>query len=288
MISVGLTGWGDHDALYPDSSSKQNKLKTYSQHFPIVEVDSSFYAIQAAQNYERWVQNTPPSFSFIVKAYQGMTGHTRRKSAYDDPEMFASFKQSIQPLINANKLKAVLFQYPPWFDCKRESVKALRYAKDMMDNIPVALEFRNQSWFSAPMRDRTLRFMEEEGWIHSICDEPQAGSGSVPIVLEPTNPELTIVRFHGRNVEGWRGHQGENWRDVRYLYQYNEQELWEWKERLEILQEHCKEICVLFNNNSGGHAAGNAKELMKLLGQEYEVKIDKQLDFFSLDGEVLE
>ena len=46
MIEIGLTGWGDHDTLYEDLERKTDKLKTYASHFPIVELDASYYAIQ--------------------------------------------------------------------------------------------------------------------------------------------------------------------------------------------------------------------------------------------------
>ncbi|MNW10394.1 hypothetical protein D3C71_2076020 [compost metagenome] len=71
-----------------------------------------------------------------------------------------------------------------------------------------------------------------------------------------------------------------NWRDVRYLYNYNPQELLEWKVRLLRLQEQTREICIIFNNNSGGHAAGNAKTLLSMLGLDYEGLAPRQLDLF--------
>lgn len=45
MIRIGLAGWGDHQALYPPGTGAQDKLKVYGRTFPIVEVDSSFYAV---------------------------------------------------------------------------------------------------------------------------------------------------------------------------------------------------------------------------------------------------
>lgn len=77
LIYIGVTGWGDHDSLYTSGISSRDKLKEYAGHFPIVEVDSAFYAIQPKRNAEKWVQDTPEGFQFIVKAYQGMTGHMR-------------------------------------------------------------------------------------------------------------------------------------------------------------------------------------------------------------------
>lgn len=272
MIQVGLTGWGDHDLLYTDESTvSRNKLKMYSGHFPIVELDSSFYAIQPEKNYIKWIDETPSDFSFIVKAYQGMTGHLRGENPYASRgEMFTKFKASIQPLLDAGKMKVVLFQYPPWFECTKESIRMLRYVRKGMGDIPVAIEFRNQTWFHPRMRDKTLQFMEAEGFVHSICDEPQAGSGSVPTVLHPTNRALTLVRLHGRNIEGWNNTGDQNWRAVRYLYRYHREELEEWKRNLEVLQQGTEEICVIFNNNSGGDAAANGKQLMELLDIHYE------------------
>jgi uncharacterized protein YecE (DUF72 family) len=280
MIKIGVTGWGDHDSLYPDGTPARDKLAVYSGHFPIVEVDSSFYAVQPAKNYERWVAATPKDFSFVVKAYQGMTGHSRGKLPFDSgKQMFDAFIQSIQPVITSGKLEMVLFQYPPWFDCKKENVQVLRYAKEMMGDIPVALEFRNQTWFSEEMKEKTLRFIDEEQWIHTVCDEPQAGSGSIPIVMHTTE-EKTLIRLHGRNVYGWNNSGQPNWREVRYLYRYNQAELLEWKERIQTLASETKNLTILFNNNSGGDAADNAKEMIDLLDIQYDFLAPRQLDLF--------
>ncbi|TVY10787.1 DUF72 domain-containing protein [Paenibacillus cremeus] len=282
MIRIGLAGWGDHDDLYEKGLPARDRLKVYSRYFSVVEVDSSFYAVQAEAQYEKWAQDTPDDFRFVIKAYQGMTGHLRGKSPFADTDaMFQAFRESIGPVQRAGKLTAVLFQYPPWFDCTRANVALVREAKERMSGLPVALEFRHQSWFAGEMREKTLTFMRQEGWMHSICDEPQAGSGSVPTVLEPTDSGVTIVRMHGRNVSGWNQQGGgPNWREVRYLYRYSQEELQEWQVHLELLQRSTREICIIFNNNSGGDAAQNATEMLQLLGMETKEFAPKQLDLF--------
>lgn len=196
MIRFGLSGWNNHDALYPPLT--KDKLSAYCVHFPIVELDSAFYAVQPARNYEKWARVTPEEFSFVVKAYQGMTGHLRGGHPFESA--------------------AAMFE---------------------------------------------------------------AFLGSIPTVLHPTSKRLTLVRFHGRNVQGWNKTGGEEeWREVRYLYRYSREELLEWKERIERLQAETEEICVIFNNNSGRDAGPNAKELMGLLGVEYEGKVSGQLNLF--------
>ncbi|RFU70096.1 DUF72 domain-containing protein [Peribacillus saganii] len=281
MIYIGVTGWGDHDSLYHEGISPRNKLKEYASHFPVVEVDASFYAIQPKRNIEKWVSDTPANFLFIVKAYQGMTGHQRGQIPFTSKqEMFKAFRESLQLYLEADKLAMSLFQFPPWFDCTKENVDYLRWCKEQLGEIPAALEFRNQSWFAPKFYDKTLAFMESEGWIHSICDEPQAGDGSVPIVLKSTNKEKTLVRFHGRNLHGWQKTGGKDWREVRYLYRYNQQELEEWAKMLIQLTNESEDVYVMFNNNSGGDAADNAKQLMRILGIEYKGLAPQQLDLF--------
>ncbi|KRG12629.1 hypothetical protein ACA30_18660 [Virgibacillus soli] len=282
MIYIGVTGWGDHDSLYPAQMKAKDKLAEYSSHFPVVEVDASFYAVQPIRNAEKWVRETPENFRFVVKAYQGMTGHQRgEENPFETKaEMFQAFKESLQPYQEANKLAMVLFQFPPWFDCRKENVDYLRYCKKVMGDIPVALEFRNQSWFIRAYRGNTLNFMQQEGWIHAIADEPQAGNGSIPIVPIVTDPQMTLVRMHGRNLHGWNKPNDANWREVRYLYKYNQEELLEWKKRVLQLQTASKEIIVLFNNNSGGDAAGNAKEFQQMLDIDYEGLAPRQMNLF--------
>lgn len=282
MIYIGLTGWGDHNSLYPSRLSAKEKLQHYAAHFPTVEVDSYFYAIQPKQNVEKWVRETPALFRFVVKAYQGMTGHERGAIPYESKDdMFTAFLTSIAPFMEAGKLAMVLFQFPPWFDCRKEHVAYLRWCRERMGEVPVALEFRHRSWFSPPFYEKTLQFMRAERWIHTICDEPQAGEGSIPTVLHPTDRDKTLIRLHGRNVYGWnKATSGENWRAVRYLYRYNEQELREWVAHIRQLETQTTDLYILFNNNSGGDAADNAKQFMQLLGIEYTGLAPRQLDLF--------
>jgi uncharacterized protein YecE (DUF72 family) len=282
MIIVGLTGWGDHDRLYVGKVSPRDKLKEYSSHFPAVEVDASFYAVQPVKNAAKWVDETPDNFRFIVKAYQGMTGHQRGEIPFKDKnEMFTAYKESLHPYLEANKHGMTLFQFPPWFDLRSENVEYLRWCREQMGDIDCALEFRHRSWFEGGMREKTLDFMKKEKWIHSICDEPQAGEGSIPTVLESTSSEKVLVRFHGRNVHGWnKKGRGQDWREVRYLYRYNQEELKEWADNLKQLDSTTKQVFVLFNNNSGGDAADNAQQMLELLDIEYAGLNPRQLDLF--------
>ncbi len=79
-ILVGTCSWADKTLIdsgwYPPEAKKpEDRLRFYSEQFPIVEVDSTYYAIPQERNPEAWVERTPPEFVFDVKAYAPFTGH---------------------------------------------------------------------------------------------------------------------------------------------------------------------------------------------------------------------
>jgi uncharacterized protein YecE (DUF72 family) len=159
-------------------------------------------------------------------------------------------------------------------------VKYIRRIRDAFRDFPVAIEFRNQSWFRSEYREKTLQFLRQEQLIHVVCDEPQAGEGSVPIVLATTHPDHVLVRFHGRNVAGWNNTGEPNWRDVRYAYRYSDEELEEWVNPVCELKKQVKQVTLLFNNNSQGDAVDSAKRMIAKLGLEFYGLAPRQLTFF--------
>ena len=279
MIQIGLTGWGDHPDLY--TSSSKERLQDYSAHFPVVELDAAFYAIQPERNVRKWLKETPDNFKFVVKAYQGMTGHLRGESPFEsEEEMFELYRKSIQPIKEAGKLSMILVQFPPWFQCERENVAYIQKIREELQDYDVAIEFRHQSWYAPEFIEGTKKFLQEHHLHHTVCDEPQAGEGSVPLIPYASTDKV-LFRLHGRNTYGWiNPGNNEKWREVRYLYDYNKEELKAIQDVCDQLQMQTKEVVVLFNNNSGGHAAKNAKEFQQMLGLEFEGLAPKQLDLF--------
>lgn len=282
MINIGLTGWGDHDTLYEDLERKTDKLKTYASHFPIVELDASYYAIQPERNIQKWINETPKRFQFVVKIHQALTLHADfRDFAETRQELFDKFKEMLKPLQENQKLAMILVQFPPWFDCSSQNIKYILYVKQQLKDFPICVEFRHQSWFNERFKEETLTFLTEHQIIHAVVDEPQVKDGSIPLVNRITS-DIAFVRYHGRNVHGWtkKDMTDQEWRDVRYLYNYNDQELYDLAQKVKILEQKAKKVYVVFNNNSGGHAAQNAKTYQDMLDIDYEGLAPQQLKLF--------
>lgn len=267
LIRVGTCAWADHEEYYPPGLPQRERLAYYARHFPLVEVDSTFYRLQPAKWFAGWAARTPPDFRFNVKAYGAMTRHHREPRPGEENllEVFRRFAESVAPLREAGKLGALHFQFPPWFTCSKQSREWVQFCREFFASDLVAVEFRHTSWFAGPNREESLRFLRDIRAVHVACDAPQVGSGTVPRVVAVTDPRLSIVRFHGRNAQTWyiKGTTSAQ----RFDYLYSKDELAEWLEPVtQVLAANAEEVHLLMNNNRANYAVRNALDLMELLG----------------------
>ena len=262
IIRVGTCAWGDHEEFYPAGLKSTDRITFYAQRFPVVEVNSSYYAIISPRNYAGWVDRTPDDFAFNVKAYGQLTQHRR-----DEPptrEAFAAFRESYRPLVEAGKLRAVLFQFPPWFTDERKNRDYLKRVAEEMAGDDVVVEFRHNSWLAPDRVPATLGQLTELGLGYVVVDAQQIGNGTSPLVPAVTVPDLAYIRLHGRNTQTWYkkvANTGE-----RFDYLYSAEELSEWAPRVRELAARAKEVHVMFNNNRRNYATANAEMMVRLLG----------------------
>jgi uncharacterized protein YecE (DUF72 family) len=85
-IYYGTASWTDKTlidskAFYPPGAqSAEERLRHYAANLPLVEIDSTFYALSAERNAHLWVERTPPDFVFNVKAFGFLTQHAIEKA----------------------------------------------------------------------------------------------------------------------------------------------------------------------------------------------------------------
>src|SRR3712207_7665106 len=134
-IRIGTASWTDPTmtapgVFYPpDATNAEDRLVYYANQFPIVEVDSTYYALPARRTGELWLERTPPDFTFDIKAHALMTGQPsevkrlprslrdelpdelaekRRIYAKDLPDelsddVWAEFRDALMPLHSAGR-----------------------------------------------------------------------------------------------------------------------------------------------------------------------------------------
>lgn len=276
-ILIGLSSWTektliDSGRFYPNSvKTSEARLKYYATQFPIVEVDSSYYAIPPEKMAVLWVNRTPAKFVFDVKVFRVFTHHptmmemlppeirmqipqqlrTKRSLYYRDfpkevtDQLWQIFERSLLPLHSAGRLGVVLFQFPPWFMPSHENLDYLVSCQKHLPQYRIAVEFRNYSWLNEKNFDRTLGFLKSNNLIYVCVDEPQGFRSSVPPVAEVTT-DIAVIRFHGRNTKTWD--KPSSAASGRFNYLYSEDELREWVPRIKDMASKTKYLHILFNN----------------------------------------
>src|SRR5579875_1320148 len=288
-ILVGTASWTDKTLIAsgwypPEADTPERRLRFYARQFPLVEVDSSYYALPAAQTAASWAQRTPAGFTFNVKAFSLFTQHpTPVKALPTDLREAAGkagkervylsdvdeavtgqawdrFLAALEPLRQAGKLGAILLQFPPWFPISRRNKDyivacARRAAPDR-----VCVEFRNRTWMIPDNQDETLEFLSANRLPYVCVDMPQGYPSSIPPVLAAT-ADLAVVRLHGHS-DRWDS------KDIyqRFGYQYTDQELDEWAAKIRGLAGDAELTHVLFNNCYRNYAQVNARQLADRLG----------------------
>ncbi|GAA4467745.1 DUF72 domain-containing protein [Phytohabitans houttuyneae] len=284
-IKVGTASWTDPTLLesgwYPATAdTPEKRLGFYAERYPLVEVDATYYSPPAEQTAGLWAQRTPPGFTFNIKAFSLLTGHptkvsaiykdlrpeTEKKSIYPgdlDPaayeQVWERFLSALQPLVDAGKLGALLFQFPPWFTIRRSNKQYLLEVQRRVRPLRAVYEFRHSSWFDGGNVDETLEFLRKHKLPYVSVDMPQGHKSSVPPVLAAT-ADLAVVRFHGHS-EKWTS------KDIheKFGYLYSDRELKEWAPKLKKLATETEQMHVLTNNCYRDYAQRNASQLIDLL-----------------------
>lgn len=294
-VSFGTASWTERTllasrAFYPaTANTPERRLRYYARHFPVVEVDATYYALPSAANAAAWAERTPGDFAIGVKAYAALTQHpveplrfprdlqaelpapmrrSRRVYPRDLPsvvldEMWTRFSAALAPLRAAGKLDYVLFQMPRWFTPSRESHAYLDGIQARLPDTRLAIEFRQSGWMTDERAPRTLDFLRRRGLVYVAVDEPQGTAASVPPRAETTSGELAVVRFHGRRTATWTKPNAST--TERFGYLYEGAELCEWVPRIHALARQSRGVRVLMNNCYRQYAVQNAKELASLL-----------------------
>jgi uncharacterized protein YecE (DUF72 family) len=258
-IRVGPAGWSYKDwenVVYPPHGSKFDHLAYLSDFFDTIEINSPFYRIPPATHAKSWVRRVSgnPDFKFTTKAFRGFS-HESAKLA---PAEMKAFRDYLDPLMEADRLGAILLQFPWSFKSSPESLDKLKTLFDELADYPKALEVRHSTF----QNKEFFEFLDEHGVAWVNVDQPLFDNSVKP--ADTVTGPVAYARLHGRNYEKWFAHQ-ESWE--RYNYLYSQEELKPWVARIEKMAKQ-KDTYVVTNNHFRGQAIINAGELRESLGLE--------------------
>jgi uncharacterized protein YecE (DUF72 family) len=288
QILVGTASWTDKTLIasgwYPaEANTPEKRLRFYAGQFPLVEIDSSYYALPAEQTAAAWAERTPAGFTFNVKAFSLFTQHptpvkalpadlreaaekTGKSRVYlkdVDPEVTGQawdrFFAALEPLRQAGKLGAILLQFPPWFPIGRTNKEYIVACAERAAPRQVCVEFRNRTWMTPDNQQETLSFLASHRLPYVCVDMPQGYPSSIPPVVTATS-DLALVRLHGHS-DKWDS------KDIyeRFGYEYTGEELDDWAGKVRGLAADAELTHVLFNNCYRNYAQVNAQQLIERL-----------------------
>ena len=261
MIRVGPAGWKYKDwegVVYPKPKPRGfDELAYLSEYFDAIEINTSYYGPPRPGTAKKWLESISENgrFKFSAKLFHSFT-HEREPAPNDEKE----FKYGMAPLMEAERLGALLVQFPWSFKSSPENRMYLIDLQKRFREYPLVVEVRHASW----LEEQILDLLGEHGV--GICNIDQ------PLFRRSVKPAAHVtgsigyVRLHGRNYKHWFSKDA----DVRERYDhlYSLDELDPWLGRARQIAEDAADTYVVTNNHNIGKAVVKALEISSILKGE--------------------
>ncbi len=240
-LKVGCCGWsslrGEEVGEADWRQRFSHKLQLYAAHFPVVEVNSTFYRLPRPATARRWRELTyevNPEFEFTVKVNRVVTHRAR----FRGEAALAAFRDTAE-IARLLRARVLLLQCPPSFGPSAENEEALRSFLESIDREGFTLVWEPRGeWENQP--DKVRAICEEYDLVH--CSDPFKS-------WPQTGDELFYLRLHGTPPG-----------DRMYYYRYTDEDL-AWLKG-EIDRRAPGKAYILFNNVYMSQDAVRFKELL--------------------------
>jgi uncharacterized protein YecE (DUF72 family) len=149
-LFVGTSGYNYKEwkgPFYPEKLVAADMLEYYAGQFRSVEINNTFYRVPKPEVVRGWAESVPEGFQFVLKATRRITHIKRLKEVGEEVDYFVGIATEMR-----DRLGALLFQFPPTF--KKEMERLSAFLEHLPERLPVACEFRHDSWFDDEVRER--------------------------------------------------------------------------------------------------------------------------------------
>lgn len=289
QVLIGVSGWRYppwRGHFYPAGLAQARELEHAARVFPSLELNGSFYSLQHRTSYATWARQTPPGFVFAIKGGRYITHMLKLRNAQT---ALANFLASGLFELG-DKLGPILWQFPPMMRFHADVFEAFFQMLPTTTHAAAAIACRHDQRLEGraclePGRNRRLRhavevrhesFVQPEfikllrkyriAWV--VADTPRPWP-----LYEDVTADFVYMRLHGstelynsryttqelerwaRFIDAWRN--GTEPADARLICPTRARE------------RSARDVYCYFDNTDKRHAPENAKELMRLLGVEW-------------------
>ncbi len=211
MLAIGCAVWsypGWVGEVYPPKTPAKDFLRLYSNYFPAVEGNTTFYAIPDRKTLERWIAQTPTGFKFCLKFPKAITHHGLLAAQIAPAQAFIAQMQEL-----GERLGVMFVQLPPNY--KPDNLADLTTFLTALprQDVDIALEVRHLDWFKSPQQERLTELLIKLHVGRVILDtrsiyeaDPALGERveckkpCVPLALSLTAP-FSIIRYVSHPVQ---------------------------------------------------------------------------------------
>ena len=191
-ISVGCAKWNKTDlkGFYPRGT--KDELTYYATQFNSIELNATFYGMPKVEEVLTWKDKTPSDFKFFPKITNSVS-HYRRLNNIEEP-----VTRFVTAVANFDeKLGMSFLQLHDNFKPK-DFERLDRFVKDWPREIPLAIELRNNEWFTdEEVFEKTMGLFVEYNITNIIVDT--AGRRDM-LHMRLTTP-VAFIRYVGANAE---------------------------------------------------------------------------------------
>ena len=192
VFYIGCTGWSMKEwvgKVYPPKTPTREFLWYYTRQFNTIELNTTHYRIPDPKTIDKWRTESAVDFKFCPKVPQTISHDTDLALNTD---LIARFTTSISGL--AEKLGCCFLQLPPYFGIDRLGL-LLNFLDRWPSDIPLAVEFRHESWFQDGV-SWGFEALREKGIATVITDV----AGRRDVLHQFLTRDVVLIRFVGNGL----------------------------------------------------------------------------------------
>lgn len=187
---VGCAKWNKADlkGFYPRGT--KDELLYYAKQFNSIELNATFYNSPSKQQVETWRDKTPDDFKFFPKIPQSISHYSRLLNTDEKVKEFVDATNLFEEKLGMAFLQLIDNYKPKDFD-RLES-----FITNFPKGYPLAVEVRNQEWFSNPkVSEKFYKLLENNDVTNVLVDT--AGRRDM-MHMRLTTP-VAFIRYVGAN-----------------------------------------------------------------------------------------